>query len=347
MIVYYSALIALFSATWAGEKGPAIRSFLYWFSIFALIIFVGLRYEVGCDFSTYQYHYSLGAETALLYALNGSDVGHWLLNSLLNSFELHSQSLNIVASIIFFYGLHVLARRQPNPLAFLVLCFPILIINMPMAATRQAIAIGIMCLAFNSFIDRRKFSYTFWVLIAFLFHSSSILFICLLPFIKRNFNIRNILIGFFLVLPIIVGVLQTDLPSLALERYVYREIEAFGAIFRLGILLLTGLFFVLKLSPSWRRQFPHDYKLILIASWMMIGFFSLFFISSVIGDRYGYYLIPLQAIIFSRIPFLRVGKFRQIFGIAPYGGLAMVFLVWTMTSWHFAQCYVPYNFGFD
>ena len=62
-----------------------------------------------------------------------------------------------LSSAIFFLGVHVLARRQPDPLGFLVLLFPILIINMPMSGIRQGAAIGLLCIAFVAFIDRRPY----------------------------------------------------------------------------------------------------------------------------------------------------------------------------------------------
>ena len=95
-----------------------------------------------------------------------------------------------------------------------------------------------------------------------------------------------------------------------------------------------------------RRQFPSDFKLAMVGSWMMLAFILLFFVSSVIGDRFGYYLIPIQAMIFARIPYLNLGKNRQIHVVSPYVLLTLVFVVWTSTSWHFSYCYTPYQFGF-
>ena len=89
--------------------------------------------------------------------------------------------INVIAGSIFFIGVHSLARRQPDPLAFLVLLFPILIINMPMSGIRQGAAIGLICIAFSAFIDRRPVRFGFWVIIAAGFHSSAIVFLLMLP----------------------------------------------------------------------------------------------------------------------------------------------------------------------
>lgn len=329
-----------------GRYGRSIRRFLYWFFLITLTIFVGFRYEVGCDWLAYEGHYAFGSEAAFLQSLNLRDPGHWLLISYLNSLELPYISLNFVASGIFFLGIHFLAKRQPDPLAFIVLCFPILIINMPMSAIRQGMAIGFLCLAYVAFIDRRTLLFIFWILVGLLFHSSIVVFLLLVPFVRMRFNIQNIVFGFVIFIPFILAILQTDAAEVANSTYLKEgAAEAAGGIFRLGILSFSGIYFLIAFSSSWRKQFPLDYQLARLGSLMMVFFILLFFVSSVIGDRFGYYLIPLQAMIFSRIPYLQLGRFRKLHAAMPYILLTTVFGVWTTTSWHFSYCYVPYQFS--
>lgn len=75
----------------------------------------------------------------------------------------------------------MLARRQPDPLGFLVLLFPILIINMPMSGIKQGAAIGLICIAFAAFIDKKLFWFTAWTLLASTIHNSAIVFLLLIP----------------------------------------------------------------------------------------------------------------------------------------------------------------------
>jgi EamA domain-containing membrane protein RarD len=81
----------------------------------------------------------------------------------------------------------------------------------------------------------------------------------------------------------------------------------------------------------------------MIGALMMAAMFVLVPISSVIGDRLGYYLVPIQAMIFARIPFLPIRQNRAVYVALPYIGLLTVFVVWTSLSWHFQQCYLPYQ----
>ena len=76
----------------------------------------------------------------------------------------------------FFWGIHVFAKRQPDPLSFLILTFPILIINMPMSGIRQGAVIGLICIALVHFSDCRPLKFIMWVLIASGFHLSAIVF---------------------------------------------------------------------------------------------------------------------------------------------------------------------------
>jgi hypothetical protein len=345
-LTYYFTYFTLLVAVIFGRKSGSLRKLLYWSALIALFLFVGLRLDVGCDFSQYKYHFSIGGQRSYEEIWAGNDPGHWLIVKLLSNWGFSYQSVNIVASGLFFMGVHVMARRQLDPLAFIVLCFPILIINMPMAATRQSIAIGFMCFAYVALLDRRVIFYVGWILLGSTFHSSILVFLLFAPFVRGDFNRRNVVFSLLLAVPGVFGLLQTHAAATAESRYIDTGIDAAGSAFRLGILSMSGLFFMWKLAPSWREQFPLDYKLVAIGSWMMIGFFALFFISSVIGDRFGYYLIPIQAMIFARIPYLTLGDRTKLYAFAPYAALTLVFVVWTQTSWHFNKCYVPYQFGF-
>ena len=346
MITYFTTQIILISSAWLGRNGQAIQRLLYWVILAGLSIFVGFRLNVGCDFDAYLLHFSYGTERAFEKVFTSLDPGHWLLISFLNYLELHPQSLNVVASILFFTGLHSLARLQPDRLAFLVLCFPILIINMPMAAVRQSVAIGFMCLALAAFINRRSFLFLTWIFIGSTFHSSILVFLSIFPFLNRRLSIPNIGIALAFAAPIIFVILQTEAAQLAATRYIEGGSQSQGAIYRLSMLALTSFYFLFRLAPLWKKQFPFDYNFYLLGAWMMLASLSLLFVSTVIADRFGYYLIPIQAMLFARIPYLDLGRFRQIHAFLPYALLTIVFIFWAQSSWHFQECYVPYNFGF-
>ncbi|RMH49596.1 MAG: EpsG family protein [Alphaproteobacteria bacterium] len=340
MTVYYAVYGLLLALARLVRRGPA-----YWLALVGLTLFAGLRYWVGCDFSGYLNNWELMRGATLPVAFAFSEPAHWALIILLQGWGFAYTHLLLVAAIIFFAGFHALARRQPHPMAMLALAFPVLIINMPMSGIRQAEAIGLMCLAFNAFVDRAVVRYVAFVLLAALFHGSAMVFLALAPFIRLRFSFRNALLGLVLLAPGLWLMAQSGAADTAISRYVGTGIDAAGAAFRLLILVLSGAAYLWKIRPLWREAFPADYKLVTIGAWMMVAFFALFPISSVIGDRFGYYLIPLQLVIFARLPYLPGLPNRKLWIAAPWVLLSLVFVVWTTLSGHFHQCYVPYQMG--
>lgn len=343
MTTYYATYAGLLLAVLVGTQGRDLRWLLYWSALIGLFLFSGFRWEVGCDWTGYFVNWQAWRPSSELNLWEVRDLGHWALIDLLKSKDLPYPFLNVATSALFFLGLHAMARSQPNPLTFLALAFPVLIINMPMSGIRQAAAIGFVSMGFMAFNARRPFRFVGLVGAGALFHTSALVFLLLTPFIYGRYSRRNIAFSALLALPGAFFMLQSEAAELAASRYIDTGIEAAGAAFRLGLLTLTGLAYFLVLQKPWKRMFPEDYKLASLGALLMVSFSGLFFVSTVIGDRFGYYLIPLQLMIFTRIPYLFRGQKRELYSLAPYALLTLVFVVWTQLSWHFHKCYLPYD----
>lgn len=327
-----------------------MRGQLYIPLLIAFFLFSAFRFEVGCDWTGYINQY-------LIYSLpNFYEVWSlpretlWVSLFIFQAWlELPYPWINVFSSLIFFVGLNAMARRQPDPMAFLVLLFPILIINMPMSGIRQGAAIGIMFFAFNAFVDHKTLRFVILTLIAAGLHSSALVFLLLAPLVSGPYSRKRLLLAVCLALPGSMLLLQGDAGEMATGRYVGTGIDAAGAVFRVGLITITGAYFFLFLRRKWQAQFPADFKLAIIGALLMLGMFALLPLSSVVADRLAYYLLPIQAMIFARLPFLQIRNDRAIHVTFPYVLLGVTFLVWSSISWHFAQCYLPYQtwlFGF-
>lgn len=323
---------------------PSIRNPTYAVVLVLLFAFVAFRLEVGCDWPGYlnQFRYAQSHEVVSAVS-EFRDPFWWLLISEIRDFGLTYPWLNVAAAILFFLGVHFFASRQPDRLAFLVLLFPILIINMPMSGIRQAAAIGVLCMAFVAFLDRRPYWFGGLVLLASGFHTSAILFLLLLPLVKGTYSKGRISLAALLAVPGIWFMLGSEAAEVAIARYITTEVDAHGAIFRVGLLALSGLFFFVVLRRDWLKAEPQAYKLVSLGAIGMIGLVALLPFSTVVADRLGYYFIPIQAMMLARIPFLAVGRNNLVYVILPYAVLGLSFVVWTMLSLHFEQCYIPYQ----
>lgn len=319
------------------------RAHVYWPLLIGLFLFSAFRFEVGCDWSGYLHQYNVQLRSTLQDAWGRSDPLWWALIEVQQLLGLSYPWMNVLSSAIFFCGAHVFARRQPDPVAFLILIFPVLIINMPMSGIRQGAAIGIMFLAFSAFIDRSLWRFVVWTLLASAFHASAAIFLLLTPFVWGNYSWQRLLLGGFLAIPGAWFLHGSDYAVVAISRYVDTGVDAAGAAFRGAAITLTGIFFIVFLRRLWVRGFPHDYKLAQLGALIMLIVLLVLPFSTVIADRLGYYLIPIQAMIFARIPFLAIQHERPVYIAAPYLGLLALFTVWTQTSDLFRACYLPYQ----
>lgn len=329
-------------------RGAALVQ-IYYPVLFGLFLFSAFRYKVGCDWYGYHFQYIGAANFDWSTLTTIQEPIWWAILAWINDVGLPYPVVNIVSSAVFFFGIHFFARRQPDPLGFLVLLFPILIINMPMSGIRQGAAIGLICIAFTAFIDRRPLRFAIWVVLATGFHSSAAVFLLLLPVATGRYTRVRLFLAAILALPGAFFLAASEAADVASSRYIDTDIDAAGAAFRVGILGLSALYFFLFVRRKWLLAWPKDYSLVSIGAIGMALAFLLVPLSTVIADRFGYYLIPIQAMLFARLPFLPFRKNAGLHYALSYLGLLLVFAVWSQLSGHFQKCYNPYQtwiFGF-
>lgn len=339
----------LFMLRYALAGRGLARVQVYYPVLLGLFLLSAFRYQVGCDWSGYYFQYVGAANFDWSTLTSIQEPIWWAILAWINESGLPYPVANIVSSTVFFVGIHVLARRQPDPLGFLVLLFPILIINMPMSGIRQGAAIGLLCIAFTAFIDRRPLRFALWVVLAAGFHASAIIFMLLLPVATGRYTRGRLILAAILALPGAFFLASSEAAEVASSRYIDTGIDAAGAAFRIGILGLSALYFFLFVRRKWLLAWPKDYSLASIGAIGMALAFLLVPISTVIGDRFGYYLIPIQTMIFARLPYVPFRKNAGLHSALPYLGLLLVFAVWSQLSGLFQQCYIPYQtwiFGF-
>lgn len=348
-MLYVGLTNILFLLRFLLAKKGGLRKQTYFLVLLSLFLFSAFRYQVGCDWFGYYVQYVGASDFDWSSVTRIREPIWWAILGWINASGLPYPVVNVVSSAIFFLGIHILARRQPDPLGFLVLLFPILIINMPMSGIRQGAAIGLMCIAFVSFIDRRPLWFAIWIVLAAGFHASAIIFMLLLPLATGRYTRRRLVLAALLALPGVFLLASSEAAEVATSRYVGTGIDAAGAAFRVGILGISALYFFLYLRKKWQISWPLDYSLVSVGAMGMAAAFMLVPFSTVIGDRLGYYLIPIQTMIFARLPFLPFRKNTALHCALPYLGLIFVFTVWSQLSWHFDHCYIPYQtwiFGF-
>lgn len=340
MVIYVAVFVVLIALRVSVLSQGRLSRQVYYPVLIAMFLFSAFRYEVGCDWSGYYNNY-LAVENK--WGVESFEILWWNLLSLQRSLGLPYPWINVVVSSVFFLGIHAFARRQPDPLGFLVLSFPLLIINMPMSALRQAMAIGFLAFAWNAFVARNPKRFVLFVLIAAGFHTSALLFLLFAPVAGGNYSRRRLLAGAIIALPGALAIVSSAIFEDKAVRYVGTGVEAFGGAYRTATLFLTAIYFLVFIKKVWRRQFPNDYPVASISALGMLALPALLPISSVIADRLGYYFMTAQAMIFARIGYLQIKMYRTLLVLLPWTGLLLMFITWTGYSELFQRCYVPYR----
>jgi hypothetical protein len=341
-LTYLAIYAALLLLGFLSFKNPSLRRAMFPVATAFLFAFVAFRFEVGCDWSGYQINYEKSRYLTAEDAITRQEPGWWLLLTEIHAFELDYPYLNVLMAIPFFWGLARLAAKEPDPLAIMILAFPVLIINLPMSGIRQGAAVGFICLAFIAFRERRLAAYVASVLIASTVHTSAVVFLALAPFAKFPLTRMTMIVSGILLLPGAHFMLADTLEFYA-DRYVGTGVVAAGALYRSGMLAAVGGYFLLTLKNAYRERYPADYQLTLLGSWIMLASLVMVPISSVISDRFGYYVTPIQLMIMARIPYLVSARNRVFLSAAPYAVLGLALIVWTNFSALFVQCYLPYQ----
>lgn len=340
--VFFAAIAGLGVFTIGDER---LRRFLFYIILVFIFVFVAFRFDVGCDWGGYEIHYERSSDLNLSEVFSRREVSFWLLLVILNGLNLPYPYLNVVSAGLFFFGIYYLAQRQPDPLAFLVLSFPVLVMGIPMSATRQALASGILCFAFVAFNDRKLVKYLLLVAVATTFHASTIVFFVLAPFIVFGVGNRRFITAASVAVVSILYIVSMGIFDPYTELYIGTHHDAAGGPVRVAAVATTGLAFLVFLRRRWAVLFPQDYNLIVLGSALMVLNLGFVFISSVIGDRFGYYLSLIQLIIMCKAyTMFRPDEYgRNILFLIPYLMGGAMLLGWSQLSWIFSDCYGDYK----
>lgn len=274
----------------------------FWFAIFLTTLMIGLRYLVGGDWGSYVVMYQDILFQPFAQAMRRTDSGYAFLNWLSTRGDLGMGFVNLACATIFMAGLGRLASRQPNPWLAMLVAVPYFIIVVAMGYTRQAAAIGFICWAVADIQSDRLLRLVVLVGVAALFHKTAILFlpILLAPAATRNPILAGIgAVSFALLFNIFLG----DASDKLVANYANSNYSSQGATIRVGMnVLAASTFIVLR-----RRLGLDDFARSFWTICAMLAFVSVVALQTLSAssgvDRLALFLIPLQVVTLSRLPY--------------------------------------------
>jgi hypothetical protein len=333
------AVLALMSRFADSKTSPIV-----WLSVagvFAAVI--GFRHEIGGDWRAYIVVFDNVSSMSLLSALQAFDTDYAVyvaINWAVASSGLTVNWVNLVCGSLFVFGLVVFCREQTNPWLALAVATPYLVVVIGMGFTRQSVAIAFELLALTALMDERWRRALVMILIAAAFHKSAIWLLALYVFAHPAMGARAI--GLPLLLGVAIGFLffPSD-PAMVWEKYVATPMVSDGAWIRSIMNAVPAVMLLLLskrlLSSAKQRCVWMPLAILAIGSLLLVP------VASTLIDRLGFYLIPLQLFVFSRLPSLYSGTtVRSAVEIGIVVLYGVVLWVWLNYSVH-SPYWVPYK----
>jgi len=296
-----------------------------------VVIFMGLRYQVGGDWITYRIVWNEVAARGVIWGLTAGrvDPAYIILNWMAQLVKADIWLVNLACAAALMWGIVELAKRQPNPLLVILIAIPYLIIVVGMAYTRQASAIGLSIVSLVAFLDKRWAKCIATMILAALFHKSAVI---LIPIVGLSYSkSRIVTIGMFALLTVILFqlVLSSSLDTLS-ENYISAQMQSQGAGIRVAMNAVPAILYLLS-----QRTFGFDDQERVL--WRNIALAALSAIpalylsaSSTVVDRLSLYFIMLQLVVLGRLPwaYTRSGSVAALLVAAVMAYSAMIQFVW-------------------
>jgi hypothetical protein len=312
-----------------------------WISIGFLFVFlIGLREQVGGDWFNYLGHFKEMEYMDFFEVMKNEDPGYYLINLWMYEWGWGIYGVNLISAVIFVSGLMRLARQQFNPWLSMGVAVPYLIVVVSMGYTRQAVAIGLVMWGI-AVLDEKKFiRFLILAALAASFHKSAVVMMGIGMFGQGTGRILRISAVLLLGIGLYEAFLVEHQERLWIN-YVEAQMQSQGAKIRVAMNFVPALLFFI-FHKEWKKEYD-DYDFWRIIAIGAIGALFMVGFASTAVDRMALYMIPLQIVVFGRLPLLakaKVSMTKTVNLILFY--YAMVLLVWLNFATH-AQYWLPYQ----
>lgn len=323
-----------------GAPRPPVRPMLFLGGVI-IALMIGLRFEVGADWPSYEYMFRLARRMSLFaFVQTLGDPGYQALNWAVRRSGGEIWQVNLVGGVVFAWGLLKFAKVQTNPWLTMLVAIPYFVIVVGMGFSRQAMAVGVLLAGLAAVHNGAStLRFAVYVAIAALFHRSAVILFPVVALAGGRSRLINVLLTLSIAY-LLYDLFLASSVEIYRERYIEARYAAQGAPIRVILNLVPGLLYL----TAWRR---FGFSAIETRLWRYFSIAACALAvalvlgpSSAIIDRIGIYVIPLQLAILPRVPVaLKLGAYGRLIVIL-YSTL--ILLVWLNFS-SFARYWVPYS----
>jgi hypothetical protein len=318
----------------------------------SLTLLIGFRDEVGGDWGSYEKLLNNIAGLGLFEALHESDPGYSLLNWCSLALDADIYGVNLAGGAIFAAGLVRFCRMQPQPWLALAVSVPYLVVVVAMGYSRQAIALGFMLLGLIALGERSSWKFAFFVTLGATFHKTALIILPIAALASSKNRVWTVAWVALLGAGLYKLLLEKDADSLY-ENYVTAEMQSDGALVRTLMGAVPAAILLV-----WRKRFHFRESEAALWIWLAAIATSLPFVllvtsASTVVDRMALYVLPLQLVVFSRLPdaFATTETEEDMQSAEVSSGIRAAILVYygaVLIVWlnfaNFAHYWLPYKF---
>ncbi len=250
-MIPYWFLFAYFTAgsIYHANRQPTRSQPIYPFLIVGgllIALIIGLRYEVGADWRSYEYMFWYAGETDFADLIATGDPGYLFLNWWAQQLQFDIWAVNLACGLIFVWGLMRLARSQPNPWLAVLVAIPYLVIVVAMGYSRQGVAIGILMAGLGR-LERggSTLRFALYVAAAAFFHRTAVVALPLVIFASERNKALNIVAGVALCVLGYDFFLSGEFDRFV-KDYIEAEYASQGAAIRVLMSLIPATIFLLN-----------------------------------------------------------------------------------------------------
>lgn len=309
----------------------------------AVALTVGLRYEVGGDWFNYLRNLNDLRGVPLLEALAKDDPGYHFFSWLSLRMGWSVLGVNLLSAAIFAGGLIAFCRAMPQPWLALAVAMPYLVIVVAMGYTRQSVALGFAMIGLIALQRHRLPLFLISVVLGATFHKSAVLLLPI-PALAATRNRYWSALWVALITFVAYQLLLEDSVDGLVNNYIDSKYQSEGALIRLTMNAVPAV-----LMLKWRHNFFPDRTERSLWSWLAVISLVLFGIyyltpASTAVDRVALYILPLQLVVFSRLPVVLGGASSGVrqWTLIVLLYYALVLFVWTNFAAH-ATYWIPYR----
>lgn len=338
MLIY---LVLLLIPVALALRSPRVRPRQQGFAAFCalLVVFVGLRYEIGPDWLGYTYILERSQDRDWSDVWSQGEPLFFLLNKASDALGWGLYGVNAVCAAIFMYGVFRYARTTVNAWLALAAVMPFLVFIIAMSGIRQGAAMGILFVAAAGWSTSTVWKKVALIILAMGFHNSALFMLIFVIWDTGRYQWARIAIGGIIGFVALQYLGDSGATEVYSKRYFEDNVKSGGALYHVMLCAIPGAVFLL-FRRKWAAHGVAN-GLVARASILSLALLPMVFVSSTGTSRVSLYLSFVQMWVFPA--FVKAHGRRWPGATLACGLYFLVIFVVYFTLGSHVEAYVPYR----